>query len=43
MTAGEIRLGLKRGPLVEAERLGFPVLANGEDHIVAGWKEMGKS
>ena len=43
MTAGEIRLVLKRGPLVEAERLGFPVLAKGEDHIVAGGREVGES
>lgn len=36
VTAGEMRVGEKRGPWVEWDMLALPVVAAGDFHIVAG-------
>lgn len=36
VTAGEMRVGEKRGPWVEWDMLALPVVAAGDCHIVAG-------
>ena len=42
-TSGEIREGLNRGPLVEADEFALPVAAAGEDHISVNFKIEGMS